>query len=130
MKQYLLDTCTCIEVIRRNGNVQQKIFSVGCENCGVSEITIAELYYGAGKSGKEKHLHDVEEIMRYFAVVPIFSSLRTYGEVKAALERQGNRLDDMDLLIGSTALYNGMTLVTHNTRHLSRIPGLEIEDWE
>jgi tRNA(fMet)-specific endonuclease VapC len=72
----------------------------------------------------------VEEIMRYFAVVPIFSSLRTYGEVKAALERQGNRLDDMDLLIGSTALYNGMTLVTHNTRHLSRIPGLEIEDWE
>lgn len=130
MKQYLLDTCTCIAIIRRNRRVPLRMFSVGHMNCFVSEMTIAELYYGASKSGQEKHFHDVDEIRDSFQIVPVSDSLRTFGEVKATLERQGNRLDDMDLLIGSTALHNGMTLVTHNTRHLSRITGLELEDWE
>ena len=53
MKQFLLDTCVCIEVIRGNKKVLQKIISVGLESCMVSEMTIAELYYGASKSGKE-----------------------------------------------------------------------------
>ncbi len=96
----------------------------------VSEMTIAELFYGASKSGKEKHFQDVEYIKSFFEVVPVFSSLKTYGDIKAKLETIGNRLDDMDLLIGSTALYNGMTLVTHNVKHLSRIPNIDIEDWE
>lgn len=130
MKQYLLDTCICIAVIRGNRQILRKIISAGLENCKVSEMTIAELYYGASKSGREKHFEDVSNIINYFSVVPVFSSLRTYGDVKAKLEAQGNRIDEMDLLIGSTALHNGMTLVTHNTRHLSRIPGIKIEDWE
>ena len=108
----------------------QKLIAVGIDNCKVSEITIAELYYGASKSGREKHFQDVKDILEYFEVAPIFPALRTYGEVKATLEAQGNRIDDMDLLIGSTALYHDMTLVTHNTKHLSRIPHLSIEDWE
>ena len=35
-----------------------------------------------------------------------------------------------DLLIASIALANGLTLVTHNTREFSRIPGLKLEDWQ
>lgn len=35
----------------------------------------------------------------------------------------------MDLLIGSTAVASGLTLVTHNTRHFSRIPKITLEDW-
>ncbi len=129
MKQFLLDTCVCIEVIRGNKKVLQKIISVGLESCKVSEMTIAELYYGASKSGKEQHFQDVDKILRFFGVVPVFPSLRTYGDIKTKLEAKGNRIDEMDLLIGSTALYNGMTMVTSNTKHLSRIPDLKIETW-
>ena len=35
----------------------------------------------------------------------------------------------MDLFIAATALEHDYTLVTHNTRHFSRIPGLKLEDW-
>ncbi len=35
-----------------------------------------------------------------------------------------------DLQIASIAIANGGTLVTHNTREFSRIPGLNLEDWE
>lgn len=65
-----------------------------------------------------------------FKVIPVFPSLPTYGEVKAQLEALGQRIDDMDLLIGSTALHNNMTLVTHNIKHLSRLPNVDIQDWE
>lgn len=130
MKQYLLDTTACIALIRGNKQVMNRIQTVGLENCNVSEMSIAELYYGASKSRQEKHFKDVKTILDMFNVVPVFPSLQTYGDVKAKLEEQGNRIDDMDLLIGSTAIYNGMTLVTHNTKHLSRLPDIDIQDWE
>ena len=130
MEQYLLDTSACIAIIRGNRQVQQKVLSVGRDNCMVSEMTIAELYYGASKSGRVKHFEDVRNILRFFDVLPVFESLPTYGRVKATLEAQGNRIDEMDLLIGSSALHHNMTIVTHNTKHLSRIPNIKIEDWE
>ena len=34
-----------------------------------------------------------------------------------------------NLLIGVTALYHNMTLVTNNTKHMSRIEGLKLENW-
>lgn len=130
MGKYLLDTTACIALIRRKEEVASQILHVGEKNCFVSEITIAELYYGACKSGKASHLRDVQLISELFETIPIFPSLRTYGEIKSALEREGNRIDDFDLLIGATALFNSMTLVTHNTKHFQRIPQLDIADWE
>lgn len=130
MHKYLLDTTVCIALIRHNPQVVETILNIGEENCYVSEITIAELYYGASKSGRASHFRDVMLIKDVFEVVPLFPCLRTYGEIKAALERQGNRIDEFDLLIGATALTNTMTLVTHNTKHLGRIPNIVIEDWE
>jgi tRNA(fMet)-specific endonuclease VapC len=49
--------------------------------------------------------------------------------LRADLERQGKRLAEPDLRIGSIALSRDLTLVTGNVRHLKRIPGLIIENW-
>ena len=46
------------------------------------------------------------------------------------LERQGQRIDDFDLLIGATALQKGLVMVTANVGHLARIPDLVVENWE
>jgi tRNA(fMet)-specific endonuclease VapC len=34
------------------------------------------------------------------------------------------------MLIAAIALANGLTVVTHNTREFSRVPGLALEDWQ
>lgn len=128
--RYLLDTTACIALIRRTKQVVDKILSVGEDNCVVSEISIAELYYGAIKSGKQSHLNDVKLIMDLFEIVPIFPSLKTYAQIKTDLESSGKRIDEFDLLIASSAIYNSMTLVSHNTKHFSRISELKLEDWE
>ena len=38
-------------------------------------------------------------------------------------------IPDFDLLIGSTAVENSMVMVTNNERHLNRITGIKIENW-
>lgn len=130
MKEYLLDTNVCIAILKNDHDVFKKILDAGQEHCHISEITIAELFYGAAKSGKESHFNDISKILRLFDVIPMYSSLRQYGIIKAQLEAEGRRLDDFDLLIGATALHTGMTIVTANVRHFARIPSLAVENWE
>ena len=45
------------------------------------------------------------------------------------INRIGSIIDEFDLLIGVTAVYNNMILVTNNTRHFQRIKNIKIEDW-
>lgn len=127
---YLLDTTVCIALIRGVKSVVDKILEVGEDNCMVSEMTIAELFYGAIKSKRQSHLKDVQFIQESFEIIPIYSSLKTYGEIKCSLESKGTRVDEFDLLIAATALHNSLTLVSHNTKHFGRISKLKLEDWE
>ena len=57
------------------------------------------------------------------------SVARKYGEFQAAFRDAGQPAPEMDLLIGSTALIHGLTLVTHNVQDFVNIPGLHIVDW-
>lgn len=127
--RYLLDTNVLIAMLKDKNDVRKQILKVGFENCYVSEISIAELFYGAAKGGRKKNMEDVSHILRLFEILPIFPSLKMYGQVKAMLEIQGRRIDDFDLLIGATALQNKLTMVTANVKHLERIPNLIVENW-
>ncbi|MGH3775657.1 MAG: hypothetical protein ACRDRR_07960 [Pseudonocardiaceae bacterium] len=54
---------------------------------------------------------------------------RTFGVLKAALERRGTPLAEPDLRIASIALSRDLILVTHNVRHFQRVPELTVENW-
>ena len=127
-KIYLLDTCVCIALLKKSPNVIQRLREVGSSNCRISDKTLAELYLGAFKSGKEKHFNDVNEISKLFEKYPI-KYTRKYGEIRWELEKQGLRIGDMDMFIAATAIEEDLVLVTGNVKHFSRVPGLKIEDW-
>jgi tRNA(fMet)-specific endonuclease VapC len=55
---------------------------------------------------------------------------RRCAEIRRELERSGLVIGPHDLQIAATALHHDLTLVTHNTREFSRIPGLRLDDWE
>ena len=38
-------------------------------------------------------------------------------------------IEDYDLFIGCAAKVTGLTMVTDNVQHLSRIEGLKVENW-
>ena len=129
MKQYLLDTDICIELIKHNERVLDKVEAVGEENCFVTDITIAELFFGAAKSARPDHFDDVDNILQSFDLKPLLPSLRLYGENKALLEDQGRMIGEFDLLIGSCAVYHNLIMVTSNIKHFNHIPNIQLEDW-
>ena len=126
--KYLLDTCTCIAIIKEKPNVLTRLRQVGIDECKISDITLAELFFGAYKSGRNEHFDDVIEIMRLFEQYRIIY-LKKYGEIRWMLESKGLKIGDMDMFIAATALEEGATLVTGNIKHFERIQGLKIENW-
>jgi tRNA(fMet)-specific endonuclease VapC len=130
LKKYLLDTNICAYFLNGKFDLKAKFDDIGIENCMVSEITIAELKYGVEKSTlKDKNRKILEQFQSNFDVVPIFPVLDIYANEKARLKTKGKILDDFDLLIGSTAIYNNLILVTKNVSDFDRLLNIQIEDW-
>ncbi|MBU3662929.1 MAG: type II toxin-antitoxin system VapC family toxin [Bacteroidetes bacterium] len=130
MKKYLLDTNICAYFFNGQFSLLEKIREIGFENCVVSEITIAELKYGIAKSTKkEMNQHVLDTFQAKIEVLPIFPAFDIYAIEKARLKTKGKMLDDFDLLIGSTAIFNNLTLVTKNLSDFNRLDGIVIEDW-
>jgi len=130
VKKYLLDTNICAYFFNGQFSLIEKIREIGFENCVVSEITIAELKYGIAKSTKKKkNQHVLDTFQSKIEVLPIFPALDIYATEKARLKTKGKILDDFDLLIGSTAIFNNLTLVTKNISDFNRLDGIVIEDW-
>lgn len=128
--KYLLDTNAVIGMMKKQHGLQQRILDAGLDQCTISEITLAELYVGVYKGNDKRQIAEVEAVKRLFKILPITNSLELYASIRAKLEKEGNRLDDFDLLIGTTAVYHNMSLITHNTKHFDRIPSIQLEDWE
>jgi tRNA(fMet)-specific endonuclease VapC len=130
LSQYLLDTNICIYYIKGSYNLKEKFQQIGPENCFISEITLAELKYGVANSQREqKNQQALNDFLSGIQVIPIFKALDTYASEKTRLRQEGNLIDDFDLLIGSTAVTFDMIMITNNTKHFSRITGIQLEDW-
>lgn len=126
----LLDTNICIHYFKGQFGLKKKIENIGFENFAISEITLAELIYGAEKSQKvQKNLKVVEDFADKIEILPILTFLRIYGKEKARLKSIGRTIGDLDLFIGSTAIVNEMIMVTRNIREFERIEGIIIENW-
>jgi tRNA(fMet)-specific endonuclease VapC len=130
LKKYLFDTNICIYFLKGLFNLDKKIENAGLSNCFVSEITIAELKFGAENSeNQEKNRKTVDQFVNKFTIIPIFNSLDVYAKEKSRLRKKGLPLDDFDLLIGATAISNNLTLVTRNVSDFERLKGIQIENW-
>lgn len=130
MKQYLLDTNICAFILRDKYDVKSRILEIGVDNCHISLVTYAELYYGAvNSSSVEKNLLQLKHFVEGIDVVPIDDVIPVFAKEKVRLRRLGTPIDDFDLLIGATAKIYGMTLVTENIKHLGKVKGVIIENW-
>lgn len=129
-ERYLLDTNICVFMLKNKYGIREAVIKAKPENCYVSEITIAELYYGASKSNnKKERIKDVDFIVRKFKILPIYPALPLFGEIRAELEEAGMRIDDFDILIGATSIQNKMIIVSDNIKHIGRLPNIKIENW-
>ncbi|KAF0235823.1 MAG: putative nucleic acid-binding protein contains PIN [Prolixibacteraceae bacterium] len=127
---FLIDTNICIYFLKGMFELVEKFDEIGIDNLYISEITVAELKFGAAKSDHPiKNKIVIEELISKFNQIPIYKSLDIFAEEKARLQKKGNIVDDFDLLIGATAVVNNMILVTNNEKHFKRLKGIQLENW-
>ncbi|MDP3296122.1 MAG: type II toxin-antitoxin system VapC family toxin [Thermodesulfovibrionia bacterium] len=128
---YLIDTDIIIYSIKGNRTVQNRFLKNENIPKAISVITYGELLFGARKSkNAEKNLAVVYRIKELFPIIEIDNAvIETFSGIKAAMQKIGSLVDDMDLLIASTALTMNYTLVTNNEKHFGKIKGLKMENW-
>ena len=130
MTGYLFDTDICVFRLRRQFNIDLRFAQIDKRNCCISEITIAELRFGAERSNqREEQMRLIDAMYDEFTVLPITPAIRLFAIEKARLWSIGQKIADFDLLIGATAVYHGLVLVTNNTKHFERMQSLQLENW-
>src|SRR5882724_2901676 len=129
--RYLLDTNMASYVIKGNvPRVRERLLTVPMAEVGISVVTEAELRFGVARIPEAVRLKTaVEEFLLRVEVLPWNSeAAQYYAEVRAALERAGKPMGNMDMMIAAQALAAQAALVTHD-RVFRRVKQLKIEDW-
>jgi tRNA(fMet)-specific endonuclease VapC len=127
----LLDTNTCIYALKLKGRVAERLREHPPDDVGVTIVTVAELWFGAGKSARPQATRrEVDAFLAPLGVVPFDrAAAEAYAELRFALERAGRPIGERDLLIASIARARGLTVITHNVSEFARVPHLKNEDW-
>jgi len=130
---YLLDTNIASYYLRRTSAGLEERVNRGLlqQTVAVSVLTRAELRFGqAGMAADDRRRSLIDHFLRQFPTLPwTLQAADRYGVLKDAHRRSGTPIGELDTQIAAHALAEGLTLVTHNTRHFDQVPGLQIQDW-
>jgi tRNA(fMet)-specific endonuclease VapC len=129
--RYLLDTNMATYVIKGNfPRVRERLVRVPMAEVGISVVTEAELRFGVAKKAEASRLGEaVEEFLLRIEILPWDSSAaKGYAAIRAALERTGEPMGNLDMMIAAQALAVQAVVVTHD-RVFHRLKHLKLEDW-
>ncbi|OCX75571.1 type II toxin-antitoxin system tRNA(fMet)-specific endonuclease VapC [Acidithiobacillus thiooxidans] len=128
---HLLDTNICIYIINvRPPQVLAKFREHPPGTVAISTVTGCELAFGVSKSQSERNHRALQMFMTPLEVLPFDESVVwEYAQIRSDLERQGQPIGSLDMMIAAHALALGAILVTNNIKEFSRVANLKIENW-
>ena len=129
--RFMLDTNICIYAIKhRPPQVLAALRQHEAAGLGVSSITVAELEFGAAKSGSARNQAALQQFLEPLEVADFDrAAAAAYGRLRAQLESAGTPVGPLDTQIAAQALALGVTLVSNNLREFARVPGLRVVNW-
>lgn len=132
--KYILDTNAVSALMKGEAAVLKRLSKESKSDVYLPGPVIAEIAYGIARLPKSKRRQSLQErfelIQTEIQRIPWTDevSLR-FGEIKAALEKRGQRIEDFDAAIAAHAHEPESVLVSANTDDMVRVPGLHVEDW-
>ena len=133
MIRYLLDTNTISYFVKGASAslVQRMQVGLDAQDIAISAITRAEVRYGVEMMDKfDKRRRRIDLLLKELSALPwSIEAADEFGRLKAYLRRSGTPVGEFDTQIAAHALAEKLILVTHNTRHFEKVPGLKLEDW-
>ena len=127
---YALDTNIVSYYMRREGGVVPRLQALSSRRLALPSVVVLEVRFGLLRKGMLSALSAFDELSSACGQLDFDAEAADHAaRIRLQLETAGTPIGLADLLIAATARRHGCTLVTHNTREFSRVPGLLLEDW-
>ena len=131
---YVLDTNAVSALMKGSAAVVERLAASEPTDIAIPQPVLAEIAFGIERLPRSKRRTALQS--RFDLICSELPRAewtdavsQAYGRIKATLERRGTRIEDFDAAIAAHALATNATLVTANLEHMTRVPGLQIEDW-
>lgn len=129
MTSYLVDTSVIVGYLRGKEEAIELLDSIEGE-INSSYVCLAELYEGIARANDLAKAK--EAVQKFFNSLSNIYSVdenvaKQFGTLRAQLKKQGNIIEDLDLLIAATALVHDLTLLTFNKKHFTHVENLKVE---
>ena len=130
--QYLLDTSTCIRLIReKSPGAVAKIMQHPPRDMAISVLAFFELRHGMEKSRNPGQAEKaLDKFLNSFNLIYLDGSAADEAaKIRIQLESSGSSMNFLDLLTAGIARSRSMTLVTDKIGEFTKIQGLYLENW-
>jgi tRNA(fMet)-specific endonuclease VapC len=132
--KYVLDTNTLSALMEADANVLAHLQQVEPASVAMPQPALAEIMYGIERlprsRRKEKLRANLQLLLSQVTRLAWSDEVsHMFASVKAMLERRGQPIEDFDVAIAAHAVGDNVVLVTTDAKHMSRVPGITIEDW-
>ena len=127
----ILETTFLIDLERElarggDGPAQRFLGSHAAHRLFITPTIAGELAAGTSLADRVRW----ERFLSAFRVLPITEDASwEYGRASRYLRENGAMIGGNDLWIAATAVAHGVPLVTRNTRHYRRVPGLDVRGY-
>jgi tRNA(fMet)-specific endonuclease VapC len=96
----------------------------------INIISYYEILRGLKDLGNEEKLRRFDKFIQENELVFIKKdTIEKAAEIYAYLKKEGNLIEDADILMASTAIVEDLVLITNNIKHFKRVKGLRTDNW-
>ena len=121
--KYLIDSDVLIGYLKNVEKYRGVLDKIDDKDKSTSVINIGEILEGF----PENKYQQFKEFTESITILGLnWEEMSEFAKLRAGLRKEGNLIDNMDLLIAATCLVNKLTLITGNVKHFQRVPGLKI----
>ena len=128
---YFLDSNAIIDLLNGNSNVLAEFKNAFVSaSVRIPDIVYYEVLRGFEYSDSKNKKNSFEIFAKRCGIEYMdLNTLQEAARQYADLRKNGITIDDDDILIGSLAISRGAVVVTNNTKHFSKLKGIQLVNW-
>ena len=116
-----IDTDVVISLFKGRPEAKNWLSGINVSECFVSSITVFELQL------REKGIEVIDDFLNSITILPFDRiAAKKSAMIHKDLKRKGKLIDFRDIFIASTAMVNGMQIMTFNKKRFLNIPELQL----
>jgi len=132
MKRSTLDTNIITAFLKKDLRAVERVsdYLKFFDRLTINIISYYEILRGLKDLGDEEKLRGFEEFIQENELISIRKeTIEKAAEIYAYLKKEGNLIEDADILMAAIAIVEDLVLITNNISHFKRVKGLETGNW-